>query len=68
MILWRNTENHPFFYHFDPVPRFPPFYYMLGGNLGSLLYGGVCVMIIDFCGHCYTPAKRSKLFVASINS
>ena len=25
-------------------PRFSPFYYMLGGNLGSLLYGDVSVM------------------------
>ena len=32
------------FYHFDSDPRFPPFYYMLGVNLGSLLYGDVSVM------------------------
>ena len=33
------------FYHFVSDPRFPPFYYMLGGNLGSLLYGDVSVMV-----------------------
>ena len=32
------------FYYFDSDPRFPPFYYMLGGNLGSLLYGDVAMM------------------------
>ena len=34
------------FYHFDSDPRFPHFYYMLGGNLGSLLYGDVSVMVV----------------------
>ena len=43
MILWRNIEIFHFF-HFDSDPRFPHFYYMLGGNLGSLLYGDVSVM------------------------
>ena len=28
----------------NPTPDFPHFYYMLGGNLGSLLYGDVSVM------------------------
>ena len=28
-----------------PTPDFPHFYYMLGGNLGSLLYGDVSVMV-----------------------
>ena len=27
-----------------PTPDFPHFYYMLGGNLGSLLYGDVSVI------------------------
>ena len=27
-----------------PTPDFPDFYYMLGGNLGSLLYGDVSVI------------------------
>ena len=31
-------------YHFDSDPRFPLFYYMLGGNLGSLFYVDVSVM------------------------
>ena len=48
MILWRNIENY-LFYHFDSDPRFPPFLpyiykCMLGGNLGSLLYGDVSMM------------------------
>ena len=28
-----------------PTPDFPHFHYMLGGNLGSLLYGDVSVMV-----------------------
>ena len=32
-----------------PTPEFPYFYYMLGGNLGSLLYGDVSLMIVDEC-------------------
>ena len=28
-----------------PTPDFPHFYYMIGGNLGSLLYGDVSVML-----------------------
>ena len=32
------------FYRFDSDPRFPQFYFMFGGNLGSLLYGDVSVM------------------------
>ena len=31
-----------------PTPDFPHFYYMLGGNLGSLLYGDVSVMESEF--------------------
>ena len=44
MILWRYIENYSF-YHFDSDSRFPPFYHMLGGNLGSPLYGDVSVML-----------------------
>ena len=44
MILWGNIDFFTFYY-FDFDPRFHPFYYMLGGNLGSLLYGDVSVMI-----------------------
>ena len=36
MILWRNIK----IYHFDS----DNFYYMLGANLGSVLYGDVSVM------------------------
>ena len=37
-------RNFSPFFHFDSDPDFPHFYYMLGGNLGSLLYGDVSVM------------------------
>ena len=47
MISWGNIENHPFllfrssfFIISFPTSDFPQFYCMLGGNLGSLLYGG----------------------------
>ena len=30
-----------------PTPDFPHFYYMLGGNLGSLLYRAVSVMWVS---------------------
>ena len=45
MILWRNVEIIHFFIILIPTPDFPHFHYMLGGNLGSLLYGDVSVMI-----------------------
>ena len=32
-----------------PTPDFPQFYYLLGGNLGSLLYGVVSVMLVVNC-------------------
>ena len=47
MILWRYIENFHFlslFIILIPTPDFPHFYYMLGGNLGSLLYGDVSMM------------------------
>ena len=44
MILWRNIEILHFFIILFPTPDFPHFYYMLDGNLGSLLYGDVSVM------------------------
>ena len=37
-------RNFSLFIIFIPTPDFPHFYYMLGGNLGSLLYGDVSVM------------------------
>ena len=48
MILWRSIENFLFFIIFIPTPDFPHFHYMLGGNLGSLLYGDVSVMYVIF--------------------
>ena len=41
-----------------PTPGFPHFYYMLGANLGLLLYGEVSVM---FC-HLQTKLLRDILF------
>ena len=38
-------ENIPFFI-LILIPDFPHFYYMLGANLGSLLYGDVPVNIM----------------------
>ena len=46
MILWRNIEIFLSFFILIPTPDFPHFYYMLGGNLGSLLYGDVSVMVL----------------------
>ena len=45
MILRRNIENYPFLSFLILTPDFPNFYYMLGGNLGSRLYGDVSVML-----------------------
>ena len=45
MILWRNIEN---FIILIPTPYPPHFYYMLGGNLGSLSYGDVSMMLRTF--------------------
>ena len=44
MILWRNIDFFSLFIILDPTPDFPHFYHILGGNLGSLLYGDVPVM------------------------
>ena len=41
MNLWRNIEKNIILI---PSPDFPHFYYILGANLGSLLYGNVSVM------------------------
>ena len=38
-------RNFSLFIILIPTPDFPHFYYTLGGNLGSLLYGDVSVMI-----------------------
>ena len=42
-ILWINID-FSLFIILIPTPDFPHFYYMLGHNLGSLLYGDVSVM------------------------
>ena len=44
MILWRYIEIFLSFFILIPTTDFPHFYYMLGRNLGSLLYGDVSVM------------------------
>ena len=44
MILWRNVKLSIFII-LIPTPDFPHFHYMLGGNLGSLFYGDVSVMV-----------------------
>ena len=53
MILWRNIEKKSRLIILIPTPDFPHFYYMLGGNLGSLLYGDVSVI---FCKNTMTSA------------
>ena len=45
MILWRKTVKISIFIILISTPDFPHFYYILGGNLGSLLYGDVSVML-----------------------
>ena len=59
MILWRNIENYTFFIILIPTPAFPPFYYMLGGNLGSLLYGDASVMF--GCPKIWKKKKSSSM-------
>ena len=39
-------RNFSLFIILIPSPGFPHFYYMLGGNLGSLFYGDVSVMSV----------------------
>ena len=58
MILWRNIEIFLLFFILIPTPDFPHFYYMLGGNLGSLLYGDVSVMLC-----CFHPLQTDKMIV-----
>ena len=40
--------NFSLFIILIPTPDFPQFHYMLGGNLGSLLYGDVSVIYPKF--------------------
>ena len=53
MILWRNIDFSPLFIILIKTPDFPNFYYMLGGNLGSLLYGDVSVMSVFLSLVCF---------------
>ena len=50
MILWRNIGIFSLFIILIPTPDFSHFYYMLDGNLGSLLYGDVSVMVAENAG------------------
>ena len=44
-----------FYFSFSvPTPGFPHFYYMLGANLGLLLYGEVSVMEISVFATCHS--------------
>ena len=40
-------RNFSLFIILIPTPDIPHFYYMLGGNLGSLLYGDLSVMFVQ---------------------
>ena len=46
-----------------PTPDFPHFYYMLGGNLGSLLHGDVSVMN-SFSGLMISAEENRDVFSA----
>ena len=43
-MIYGEILNLSIFIILIPTPDFPHFYYMLGGNLGSLLYGDVSVI------------------------
>ena len=43
-VILRTKIEFFLFLCFDSDPDFPQFCYMLGGNMGSLLYGDVSVM------------------------
>ena len=60
MILWRNIEIFLSFFILIPTPDFPHFYrYMLGGNLGSLLYGDVSVMKLFILTHPFPNSAQN---------
>ena len=68
-------RNFSLFIILIPTPDFPHFYYMLGGNLGSLLYGDVSVMnqiIMIFhlkknhFNSCKIPVKHVCIYKRSI--
>ena len=43
-VFYNKIERQAIFFIFNTNPGFPHFYYMLGANLGLLLYGEVSVM------------------------
>ena len=49
------------FFTLIPTPDFPHFYYILGGNLGSLLYGDFSVMYIGTCIHSFQATLLNRL-------
>ena len=51
-------RNFSLFIILIPAPDFPHFYYMLGGNLGSLLYGDVSVMLSIITSKLQTKLKE----------
>ena len=53
MFLSIKLRDRLYFSFSIPTPGFPHFYYMLGANLGLLLYGEVSVMDarIQHCGN-----------------
>ena len=67
MILWRYIENYPFFIILIPTPDFPHFYSMLGGNLRSLLYGDVSVML-NLSGDYFTVGVQENIFLSESRS
>ena len=59
----KKYQNFSLFIILISTPDFPHFYYMLGGNLGSLLYGDVSVMTLCTRSHNISKAhKKSSYF------
>ena len=56
-------RNFSLFIILIPPPDFPYFYYMLGENLGSLLYGNVSVMCKIFCGQCFVFLSFFSIYI-----
>ena len=48
-----------------PTPDFTHFFYMFGGNLGSLLYGDVSVMTVFLPGLRHLEPKRGMIRLLS---
>ena len=67
MFVWRNIENNQIFINSIPNPDFPHFYYMLGGNLGSFLYGDVTLMVLNSLLQSLL-SMSSKLYLKLVSS